>query len=155
MTNIGSVNHQRALYLKGRKGYYSPAFSTQVTNATELDLTRSTTYALNLVSSFEKIPTVFLYFVEKSEKDGLSYHLSTYYVYVGKMVIGKIYIKEQKLLKSNNLFIDYRKKIDSREYKESYHIKPKVSNKGKNYTRQKKYTNRRQSSLRLKKGQQY
>lgn len=128
---------KQAGYLENRKGYYLYGFSTRISPATDLEIKRTPTYAIQLVSSFSKIALPFLYLVEHEVRSTVSSQTTVYYIYCGKSVLGKVYITVQRLADAHqSIWIVYRYKDTGKAYKRFMGIsKPSLSIKGKNVSK--------------------
>lgn len=96
--------------------FYQYAFSTIIHKASDLDISNSAYYAIELIGKYHKILNPLIKLVHKDTKYSFTSATNTYYVYIGKIVWGKVSISIQKYPDENRIWIVYKYKTDGKEY---------------------------------------
>lgn len=113
----------RQSYYEAKKGYYVPAFSTKITNATKKEQALAMSFGLELVSKYQKIARQLLYLEEKNQESDVDSTLVVYYVHLATATVGKLYILTQIVGKKTNIQFIYKYRTKGDDYKKAMGIK--------------------------------
>lgn len=108
---------QRQSYYEAKKGYYVPAFSTKISDATKKEQDLATSFGLELVSAYQKIARPLLYLEEKNQESDVDSKLIVYYVHLATATVGKLYILTQVVGTKTNIQYIYKYRTKGDDYK--------------------------------------
>lgn len=117
--DIKGYNPNRRTFLTTKKGYYLLGFTTHINRATKKDREMVETYAINLVSSFEKVDSDLIMLIKVDATNTLSTIIYTYEVRVGIMHLGNIRILIQTLPKSYHIQFVYEYRVGIGEFRKA------------------------------------
>lgn len=102
--------HAKNRAKKMKKGRYSLAFTKSYEGLTDNELNNRLTYAQQLIGDYIHTPMDMIRLEEKEFTVGYASRTEVYYVYVGKMVAGKVSIRVQRARNLNYLRFAYQVK---------------------------------------------
>lgn len=98
--------------LKSKGGIFKLAFTRMYDNMSEQDIELKEKYGLSLVANFHGVNKTYIHLKDYNDNFGTTSKTKNYYVMMGKIVLGKLSIREQTMLKGKHLIFTYKNKID-------------------------------------------
>lgn len=131
--DLNSINNMKTPrnakdFSESKRAFYLFGFNTVIKKATDLDISNKTLYGIQLIQNYHSL-ILPVRLKERKTTGTIFSQDKSYYAYLGKMIIGILYISVRNFTKTRTqIEYNYKYKVDGRTYNVT-------TNKLKNYTK--------------------